>query len=383
MILLIVVPATAFFYWRAGPASFDMSIADVSVLAAFPFAVSRVPWGDPRVRRFLGALFVYLLLLLIAVTANPSRRAVFEWMHRIALVGGAAAIGAALASRSLVDRALRIFNVAALVFSLASILATLTNGFEPAYPFGMQKNPAGTIIGIGLLLCVMAPRVSYAVPRFRLATVAVLLGGLLATQSRGAMVALLAVVGLWTIRRRGVRRSAIVTVGMVAAMAAVVLLVNAREEEQVREDPNKAAYTATATRAENVGLAVDRWQDRPITGAGLRYFVGTQEPEPHNVVVSNLAEGGLVGLVALGILLAGAARALRSQRGPLATAARFALAFQFLAALFDVYWRAGTGSLPWLIVGIALIDPDPAGPQPGEHLLKPRVRRSEPMHRVS
>lgn len=378
MILLLLVPAAAFAHWRAGPASFDMSVADVALVAATPAAVALVPWRSRHLWRLLAALLVYLALLLITVAATPSLRTVLELAHRLFLVGGAAVIGAALAQQGRAVLALRIFNLVAVAFAVAAVVDTATSGFAPAYPVGTHKNAAGMLLGVAVFLRLVTPRVAYALRGWRAPTTLTLVAGLLATQSRGAMLALTACLGLWAIRQRGLRRSGLIIVGMVVAVLAVVYLVNARETDRVRADPSAARFTGAATREHNVGLALDQWREHPVTGAGLRYFVDAGEPEPHNVVASNLAESGLVGTVALGVLLAGAVRALSGRRGAMATAARYVLLLQFLAALFDIYWRAGTGSLPWLIVGIALIDADPAERQQKTGESKPEARHPVP-----
>ena len=96
--------------------------------------------------------------------------------------------------------------------------------------------------------------------------------------------------------------------------------------------------------------------DRERVGAGVRYFRDPTlgAPEPHNVVVSTLGEGGVVGLLALGILMAGATWVLWDLRSPLARLAKFAILMRLTAGMFDIYWVGGTGSLPWILAGSAL-----------------------------
>jgi len=138
-------------------------------------------------------------------------------------------------------------------------------------------------------------------------------------------------------------------------------------------------------RANYGALALREWHLSPLLGQGLRFFNqpgALIQVDPPNVFQSTLAEGGLVGMLALVLLVGGALLVLH--RLPPDTAA-IAVAFvvgRFVHGIFDVYWVAGTTTLPWIIVGIVCgtADADTAGDrvatQPLRAVLRTRSSRS-------
>ncbi len=108
MVLIAAFPAT-FAYWRVGPASIGMSVADaltfLGALAALPY----VPWRSPTLRRVVVATAGYCGILFVTVVAHMSERALVEVFHRASIVIGAVLIGAAVARLGRVRLALRAF----------------------------------------------------------------------------------------------------------------------------------------------------------------------------------------------------------------------------------------------------------------------------------
>jgi O-antigen ligase len=234
----------------------------------------------------------------------------------------------------------------------------LRSGLLPAYPFGMQKNHAGLLFSFALLVLLIAPHLP-GLPKGLVAPVAGLfLLGLLATQSRGSMVALL-LAAAWAMKGAVRRRTLLFALGVGVALVAVIYVTTESELELVRQNPQSAHFKPIGSRLETNKQAINVWKANPVLGAGLRFFKdpGYGVSEPHNVLLHTLAEGGLVGLVALTVLLRGAFRATRGLTDPVTRLARFALILRLVAAFFDIYWVAGTGSLPWVLVGIAIAQP--------------------------
>jgi O-antigen ligase len=369
-VLLVVAPSLALVaslsasigYWRAGPSSFNLSIADVALGAAFLAALPFVPWRLPAIRGYGRLTTLYLGVIAIPVAANPSTRTVFEWGHRGFLVGCALAVGAAIAVRRLVTATLRVYVATTVVFAVAAVVDAASRSWVdglpvPAYPFGMQKNPAALLMAMAVLVVVVAPR-AVALPRvLRPLTVGALFTGIAACQSRGAAIALVAVLGYWLVRSGRVLRSPFVLVGMVVLVAMTWWSFNAL----FQSDKADSRFNSVNSRLDTYDAALDIWRDHPIAGAGLKYW---RDPdiqrgyelgasEPHNLVVAALGESGVIGLAALVVLVAGGAHLSARSREPLALLAAGALWLKAGASIFDIFWVAGTMTVPWLLIGIA------------------------------
>jgi O-antigen ligase len=300
----------------------------------------------------LAALFVYQALLLVVVAAHPTDRAVAEWFHRATLFGGAVIVGAAIAHRRQTAQALRAFYLACVVIVPVAVVDTLTSGLEPAYPFGMHKNAAGTLFAIGLVILVIAPGVLEVRPttiRFLRVLLAI---GLLATRSRGAAVAFVLVVALYAVRHARARQRAPVLL-LIISVGLLVWAVSSLEEE-AETNPE---FSAIATRQDSYDVAFnDVFLIQPIAGGGLRWFQADDgtAAAPHNLVIAELSEAGVVGLAGLLVLIGATILALRARRDAVGEAAYYTFIFAVAASLIGIFWVAGTLTLPLLVVGLAV-----------------------------
>ena len=356
--LVIALPLPlAYAYWRIGPESFDMSVADASLLAATVVALPYVPWRDRRLQRVLWVVIAYELLLVIPLAAHPTGPAVFEWFHRALLVGGSLLVGAALVRLASLRFALRAFVAASAAMAIISIVFTLTHDLDPAYPLGLQKNAAGNILAIAVLLGLVTPQL-LGLRRWMLVLLeVVLIGGLLSVQSRGSMLAIIVCLCVWALRRRARRPSAALTIVLlIVALAATVSLLNEREYQRVIADPNAAEFSPEKVRQRYYEAGLDLWRSEPFTGGGLRYFNATDDHggEPHNLAILALAEGGLFALGGVIVLLGGTYAVLAQVRGPVATIARLAVLVRVLTGTVDVFWVAGRMTVPFVLVGAAI-----------------------------
>jgi O-antigen ligase len=370
-LLLVVAPALALVaalpsslgYWRVGPASFSLSFADVALAAAFVAALPYVPWSDPRLRRFGRLLLVYLGVLAVAVVAVASRRSVLEWGHRAFLVGCALAVGAAIQSRGLTRSALRAYVLMAVVVAVAAVIDPLgRDGVDglpaPAYPFGMQKNPAGLLIAFGVLVLVMSPRIVALSRPVRAVALVVLFTGIVACQSRGTALALVVVLAIWLVRSGRLVRSPLVLIGIALLIGMTYVSFNAL----FSSDEGDSRSNSVNSRLETYDAALDLWRDNQAVGAGLKYW---RDPtlaartdgalgEPHNLVVAALGESGVVGLAALAVLVVSALLMLAGKE-ELVLLAGSALLAKTIASTFDIFWVAGTMTVPWIFVGMACV----------------------------
>jgi hypothetical protein len=361
-LLLAAVFATTFAPWRVGPSAVDMSICDAVTILAMLAALPYVPWRSRPLRRLLTGLAVYLAFMAISVVSHPTEKAIFEFFHQAVLYGGCACIGAAVANRHQVSSALKALLYTSAIVSLAAVFEAFATGFQPAYPFGINKNLAGSVIMIALVISIAAPTytgIRWSVLRHLRVLLVV---GLLATQCRGAGLALVAIVAIYATRHRGARRRAPIFFLTVSLVLIVVSVATLQEEKQ-----NNPKFNSIDSRQSAFDVAIDEvWLNHPFTGAGLRYYqandvAGNITAGVHNLVLNQLAEAGIVGMIGLTILLGNTFILLVRRRDPLGEAAFLVFVGQFLFGLTDVYWVAGSFSLSMMIVGLAVgIDPERA-----------------------
>jgi hypothetical protein len=75
--------------------------------------------------------------------------------------------------------------------------------------------------------------------------------------------------------------------------------------------------------------------------------------------VQTLGEGGLVGALGFGALQLGAVWVLWELRSPMARLAKLAILMRLTAGVLDIYWVGGTGSVPWILAGVAVATTSP------------------------
>lgn len=355
-VLAIVAVAGVWVVLRAP--GLDVSFTDLLVASAGALAlaagVGRVL--HPAARIVLGSFAFFLGTLTITLAYNHNLRSDFDWFHRIALVAGAVFVGGWLVRARLHHTALRALLAVTVLMSLVAAADTVASGFAPAYPFGYQKNFVGSITATVLLVLLAAPGEFRLPARWLQVAAASTAAGLLASQSRGAMIGFAAGVLIWSFRRpvqpsRVYRRRAILLLFAVAL--AFVAALSARDQLQVQG----AAINSVTQRVRIARTTRQLWTEHPYTGVGLRYFKTPRYagyPEPNDVVNEALAEAGVLGLLGFVVFVIGSLVGLSRLQGDLATAALCVVAARFVHGLLDIYWTGGTTSLPWIVAGMAL-----------------------------
>jgi O-antigen ligase len=350
-----VILAGSFAYWRIGP----VSIADAGIVVAFAAVFPVVPWRQLRTKGLSAYLALYLLVIGLTIAAHPSGRALFEFAHRAALVGGSFMVGYALFTTDRVYHALRAYVVVATAFAFGAIIDFLGNPVaqglhQPAYPFGMQKNPAALLIAGAVLVLLIAPS-HVRLPRpVRAGTLILLVTGVVVCQSRGTAIALVVVLVAHGWRERRVAMS---PVKILVALALVTMVLVSFKATETKPDRN-SQFSPINTRLSAQRATIDLWEGNPVVGAGLRFWLDPatnwNNTEPHNWVVATLGESGVVGLVATLCLFGATLRALRGVSNELGSLALFAVGLKLTGSLFDIFWVAGTMMVPWVLVGIAV-----------------------------
>jgi hypothetical protein len=350
-LLLAAVFATSFAYWRVGPTSVNMSVGDAVTLLALVAALPYVPWRSRTLRKILAGLAFYLGLLLVTVLGHATQAAATEWLHRAVLFGGAIVIGAAVAHRGQIAVALKAVVYAAAIIAVASIYSALTSGFQPAYPFGMNKNAAGPLLAMVVVVLIVAPWRTGIRPLTVRHLRILIVVGLLATQSRGAALSLVAVVAIYAMRHRSARQRApmFFLAAMLALIAASVVTL---QDQQV----NNPDFNGIVLRANTIDDALNNvWADHPYVGGGLKYFksASAQAGGAEQIFVTELAEAGIIGLIGLIGLLGNTLRVLLPRRDTIGETAFLVFVLEILFALTAIFWIAGTLTLPMLLVGLA------------------------------
>jgi hypothetical protein len=374
VIAMLAVPGVLFVQ-RVGGASLNISVCDVLTVAGTAVALSMLR-ADMRVTRRLVWISVFFqAVLLLVVVAHPNQKSIFEWWHRFFLVGGSITIGAALGRARRANAAVVALLYLATALAVAAMFTALAHGLRPANPFGLQKNFVGAMTGSAVLIACLRPT-WVRLSRTQVFLIAVLCSaGLLASQSRGAMLALAAALVIAAVRQG--RLSSRDLIAIVVVTPLVIFAVASVRQESGQHQINSLTY-----RANYDALAYREWHLSPIFGQGLRFFKQpgalTQVDTP-SVIASTLAEGGVVGILALALLLGAALLALWRLPPDVAAIAVAFVVGRFVHGLFDIYWVAGTTTLPWLIVGIVCgtADADAADEtRDGEPTLASRPRAS-------
>jgi hypothetical protein len=221
---------------------------------------------------------------------------------------------------------------------------------------GINKNPGGQVLANAFLIWFAFRWRSW----WCLAGLACAVG-VLATGSRGAILALVA--GALTVavllsvgRKRLVKMLAVVVVGLVAAVTIAPKNVSSFV----------ARYTGTHTLDQRDLLreyALSRWHLHPAGfgpgsfEVGVRQLSWLQTPDPHNVVVLTLYEGGVVALVGFAVwILLPTLLALRSRAAGRSLAAlAVALSVSVVVhVMLDVYWVRTTPTLSIAILAAVL-----------------------------
>jgi O-antigen ligase len=173
--------------------------------------------------------------------------------------------------------------------------------------------------------------------------------GLLAVESRGALLALSVGLLLWSFLSKQSRR---LTIPLLLAVCTAAFF--SIQEEQILNPE----YGAVPTRTLNWQEATTSWLQSPLIGNGLRFYqadpTADLQGDPHNIVLLTLAESGIIGLGGFLLMIGTAlvvAKRFDSRLGQVAVAL---IAARFTHGLVDVYWVHGSQAVPWVITGLLL-----------------------------
>ncbi len=355
------------------PASFNVSRLSIGHGIALPDAVLLIatvlsfpalarlgtPRGVTNIRRWFG---VYLVAMLAIVVIHPSSRSLVEAGHRTLLVVGPLSVGAWIYLSGRTRLALRLLVGVGAVVGMILFIAGAAHGFRSTalLPLGLNKNYVGSVLGLSMLVALAAPRELELKPELRYAAIAAMGGGLVASHSRAAMLALVVGIFVWFLRTRSdYRKRGFIIAAVLAAgfLTYAIYLVSG-------EIANKQATQSTnsvAVRNQTEDATIALWRTSPVVGVGIYYYTDPAYQEvnrflvaPTNAVVEALAEGGIVLAAGFIIFNVGAVSVLLRYRNPLAVAGLACVADRLAQGMVDIFWTAGNSSLPWLIVGMGM-----------------------------
>jgi len=250
--------------------------------------------------------------------------------------------------RSTVDVFGDVLTAAAGIAAVLGLYEFLLNGAERAT--GPVEDPND----FAFLLCTVVPVTVYRIRwgggrvagALRVLALVVMFGCIMATFSRGGLVALGAAAAwaLWT-RRLAVRWAVLSLVAMVA-VAGLALYTNPETVTSAFERKENVAQSNIDTRFITWELAVEQFLSSPIVGVGpgnfeyrywefaLPYDLGGAPPPPHNAYLHILAEFGAPGFALFALyLLLGWGLLRRRSSDPRTDALLSSLAAGFLVAL--------------------------------------------------
>lgn len=357
----------------AGGSKPGVSYSDVLLTAAAFLSIPAL-LGTKELRRlrFAGlGIAIYLACLLPTVLLNPSMRGYLEWLHRLVLLGGALLVGAWIAREGKVRPAIRWLACVGCIVAVATVANALRHGWADSAPFGLNKNFVGGQLGVLLILTFIArEHIDLRTPWW-VAAVCIIGAGVIASHSRGG--ALAASVGLFlafVVTGRLHRPSTKWMAAVVGAVLAVFVYTTVRHQLEHSQSVVNNGSLGVRLNVERVTRHI--WRTSPIYGVGLKYFnthtFGPFAAAPNNVVDNELAESGVIGLLGFVFLQAGVlGAAFRRGRKDQLAAAAFGMVAGFLAhGMVDIYWTAGSVTLPFIVMGMALAR------EPSHQLHQPR-----------
>ena len=381
--VLIAVAAFpgAFLLLRVGGSGTNLSVSDLIVFVAALASVTQVDWSRAKgLRAFLTTFLVYEAVLIVVVAVHPNRYDIVEWFHRMSDVAGSVVIGWVVAASGRLNVAIRLYLAAASTVAVIAIFTAVRLGFAPAQWGVYQKNAVGAMMWVAIVVTQLNPRWLGLSTRWARIPEVLCFFGLLASQSRQAMIVLIGALVLATMVRSDVHRRSKLIFVFVLPLAVLAYFTF---KTQFAVNPK---FNSVAIRVDQLSIALDVWHKNPWLGQGMRFynlpaFVGV--PVPPNVIIGGLASTGIVGVIALLVFFGtslGVVFRLPRAYGVLALSI---LAGHYVEGLFDIFWIGAYAAIPFLVVGMCLgaADTDLLGVRPVERAparTRPRLLHAPP-----
>lgn len=349
---ILAIPCTLLVLRAGGGSGLSMSDFVLFLGTLCALTVVRVK-ESPELRRLLWLLAFYQATTLLTVVYNPYRANVIEWIHEAFLVGGSLIVGWVVARSGRTKPAVTTYVLGSCFIAAWACLQTLTHHLQPAYlPGGMQKNYIGDMLAFAVLLLYARPAwFGWKGTRWPRFAIVVCLLGILATQSKQAMISCALGVVFMVVRDRSLRRrSRAILIGL---LPAVVIAYEVVSREVTSHNRFNSVYTRLSWFSDGISI----WHTSPLVGVGLRWWYTDRFAvafQPPNGVIEMLSSAGVLGVIGFLALMVGSIAILWRVPRPAGTLAVGILLTRFLQGELDLFWVGAQGSLPWLVAGLAL-----------------------------
>lgn len=350
---------------RVGGDSGILSLSDLMLFgAAFPAILLLLPSRtDVHLRRILWMSLIYQAALLFTVIANPYTSNAVEWVHELLLVSGAIVVGYAAGISGNGRLALKLLMISCLVIAGLTLLTGVTQiaggNWGPVYvewPYYMHKNYIGCVLAFAAVVAYAQPDILGWRKSGFSAFFLIMLLGVLAAQSKQALVSI--IVGVLVIILRPIpgsdgqpprKRSKAILLPLVP----VAIFVYSVTKGQLTSDNQFNAANQRLT------WYSDAWQifsSSPWFGVGLRYWYTGNYPafQPPNAEFEMLASAGIVGLAGFLIMFAGILWTLWKLPAAVGTLPFALVLMRFAQGQLDLFWVAVQVSVPFAVAGLLM-----------------------------
>jgi polysaccharide biosynthesis protein PslJ len=306
---------------------------------------------SPELRSLLWVVVAYQACLIPTLIYNPYSANVVEWVHEAFLVGGSLLVGWVVGRGGRARGALSAYLLGCTFLALWACLQAPRGHFQPVYLPTFQKNALGDLLAFAAIVAYARPSWLAWTARSANAVVLICLFGMLASQSKQAIVSAAVGIALIVMRRRSFgRRSRLVLLSLVPLLA-IAWVVTAHQLASSNQ------FNAAHQRLTFYRDSLNVWDTSKWLGVGMRWWYTDRFPvsfQPPNAEFEMLTSAGILGLA--GFLVTSVAAVwllwrLPPAYGGLAVAVVVARLAQ---GQLDLFWVASQSSIPWLIVGSAL-----------------------------
>jgi len=351
---VLALPATLLLQRLGGSAAGSgIDLSDVVLLIATGMAMPMIPWGSARVlRRVLLLDLTYQVLIVTSLVAAHGSTEVLAWLHRWLLVSGGVVVGWVLARSGRARQAVSLYIAGTAVLALIAISHAVTSGFQPAQ-FGIyQKNYIGAELVPAIVVVHLDPPWLGLDRRLARIVISLDILGLLASQSKQAIVELVFVLFLLIVTMPSLRRRSRLILVSAAPAAVFAYIVSMRELRKFEHGKfNSLKERSIALSNALVASNGHRW-----FGLGPHWYLLARYAgniQPPDVFVEELAATGILGLFGLLVLVFGSAAALARLPRSVGMLGLALVLGRMVECTFDLYWVSAAGTLPWLFVGLS------------------------------
>lgn len=355
LVVVLAFPASLIML-RVGGA---LSVADVVLAGAMVVAIVLLRGKDLRdLSPLIWGGSAYLAAALPTVVLNPYAANTVEWFHEVVLVIGSMYVGYAIGRFGRTQLAIGIYIVACVALSIAAmcvgaVMFVTEGSFGPVYLPDYQKNTLGAALAMGVVLLYARSPLFHMPTALARVSIVVMCGGILASQSRQAMIGALAGAVILSLRRRPQtgRYPKLVWIAAIPVLVFVLTLVS----DQLGEDNR---FNSANQRLDWYATTIDIWQTSPVFGVGLRWwytdrFAGGNF-QPPNAELEVLSSVGIVGLIGFLVMFLVGFWTLWRIDPAYGTVGAAVIVTRFVQAQFDLYWAAGQASFLWLVAAMCI-----------------------------